>query len=71
MPVLVHSLTTKLNNENILNLAERNNDEEVNMIKFLTRYGYGMKKSPNVLLHGAIKHYCPNANKSQFIQGLT
>jgi hypothetical protein len=71
VPILVHGLTTKLNNENILNLAEKNINEEVNMIKFVTRYAYGMKKSPNVLLHGAIKHYCPNANESQFIQGLT
>jgi hypothetical protein len=71
VPILVHGLTTKLNNANILNLSERKIDEEVNMIQFVTRYAYGMKKSPNVLLHGAIKHYCPNANESQFIQGLT
>ena len=71
IPILVISMTTKLKNENIYDIAQKNNVEGVGMIRFLTRYLYGTRKSPNVQLHGAIKHYCPSANDTSFIQGLS
>ena len=71
VPVLVHCITTKLNNLNIYNLAERDNNHELNLIKFLTRYVCGTRKSPSVQLHVAIKNYCPDAGDTKYIQGLT
>jgi hypothetical protein len=71
IPILVISMTTKLKNENIYDIAQKNNVEGVGMIRFLTRYLYGTRKSPNVQLHCAIKHYCPSANDTSFIQGLS
>jgi hypothetical protein len=64
-------MTITLKNVNTYNLAERDYNKEVGMIRFLTWFGYGTRKSPNVQLHGAIKYYCPDPSKSIYIQGLS
>jgi hypothetical protein len=70
VPIFVHCITTKIKSLNIYNLAERDTGLELNIIKFLSRYGCGTRKYPSAQLHVAIKHYCSNVADTKYIQGL-
>jgi hypothetical protein len=44
-------------------------DTEVNLIEFLTQFGYATRKSPTVQLHAAHTYYCSDVNEMKYIQG--
>lgn len=67
IPLLVHKLVEKLQPPDNLLVG---NETKVNMIHALTRVAYGMKKNPSVQLHPAVYHYCPEANVTDWTQGL-
>ncbi len=54
-PRLVYHLSTKLKNVVIHNLIGQN--EEVKLIKFLTKYGYATRANPYFKIHGAYGKY--------------
>ncbi len=66
IPGIVYLLSTKLH-KCILNdrLGE---DQEMNLIDFITRFGYGMQRIPHATLHGAYSQYT-SLNQTKYIQG--
>jgi hypothetical protein len=44
-------------------------DKEVELIEFLTQFGYATRKSPTVQLHTVHTNYCSDVNETKYIQG--
>jgi hypothetical protein len=66
IPGIVYLLSTKLQKA-VLNdrLGET---LEMNLIHYITRFGYGMRRGPHVTLHGAFSQYT-TLNDTKYIQG--
>jgi hypothetical protein len=66
IPGIVFLLSTKLQ-KFVLNdrLGE---NQEMNLINFITRFGYGTQRGPHVTIHGAYSHYT-SLNQTRYIQG--
>ena len=66
IPGIVYLLSTKLQ-KMVLNdrLGE---EQEMNLINFIVRFGYAMQKQPHVTLHGAYSRYT-TLNQTAYIQG--
>jgi hypothetical protein len=60
VPRFVYHLSTKLKNDAIHNRIGKK--EEVDLIKFLTRYGYGTRTAPFCKLHGVYGTYTNMTN---------
>jgi hypothetical protein len=43
-------------------------NQEMNLINFMTRFGYGTQRGPHVTIHGAYSHYT-SLNQTRYIQG--
>jgi len=43
-------------------------DQEMSLINYITRFGYGTRRGPHVTLHGAYSHYT-TLNETKYIQG--
>jgi hypothetical protein len=66
IPGIVYLLSTKLQKA-VLN--DRLGDKlEMNLIHYITRFGYGMRRGPHVTLHGAYSRYT-SLNDTKYIQG--
>ena len=66
IPGIVYLLSTKLQKA-VLN--DRLGEEiEMNLINYITRFGYGMRRGPHVTLHGAYSRYT-TLNATKYIQG--
>ncbi len=66
----VYLLSTKLQ-KFILN-DQLGENQEMNLINFITRFGYGMRRGPHVTLHGAYSQYTSlNQRKKTFKDALT
>jgi hypothetical protein len=66
IPGIVYLLSTKLQKA-VLN--DRLGEElEMNLIHYITRFGYGMRRGPHVTLHGAYSRYT-TLNYTKYIQG--
>ena len=66
IPGIVYLLSTKLQKA-VLN--DRLGEEiEMNLINYITRFGYGMRRGPHVTLHGAYSRYT-TLNSTKYIQG--
>ena len=66
IPGIVYLLSTKLQKA-VLN--DRLGDKlEMNLIHYITRFGYGMRRGPHVTLHGAYSRYT-TLNYTKYIQG--
>ncbi len=66
IPGIVYLLSTKLQ-KMVLNdcLGE---EQEMNLINLIVRFGYAMQKQPHVTLHGAYSRYT-TLNQTAYIQG--
>ncbi len=66
IPGIVYLLSTKLQKA-VLNdrLGE---DQEMSLINYITRFGYGTQRGPHVTLHGAYSRYT-TLNETKYIQG--
>jgi hypothetical protein len=66
IPGIVYLLSTKLQ-KFVLNdrLGE---DQEMRLINYITRFGYGTRRGPHVTLHGAYSQYT-TLNQTKYIQG--
>ena len=66
IPGIVYLLSTKLQ-KFVLNdrLGE---DQEMRLINYITRFGYGTQRGPHVTLHGAYSQYT-TLNQTKYIQG--
>ena len=66
IPGIVYLLSTKLQKA-VLNdrLGE---DQEMSLINYITRFGYGTRRGPHVTLHGAYSRYT-TLNETKYIQG--
>jgi hypothetical protein len=60
IPRIVYHMSTKLKNDAIHNRIGKK--EEVDLIKFLTRYGYGTRTAPFCKLHGVYGTYTNMTN---------
>jgi hypothetical protein len=67
IPGMVYHLSTKL--QKGVQYDHLGQDTEVELIEFLTRFGYATRKSPTVQLHAAHTHYCYDVNETKYIQG--
>ncbi len=66
VPGIVYLLSTKLQK---VVLNDRLGEEiEMNLINYITRFGYGMRRGPHVTLHGAYSRYT-TLNATKYIQG--
>jgi hypothetical protein len=66
IPGIVYLLSTKLQKA-VLN--DRLGDKlEMDLIQYITRFGYGMRRGPHVTLHGAYSQYT-TLNYTKYIQG--
>jgi hypothetical protein len=66
IPRIVYLLSTKLQ-KCILN-DQLGEDQEMNLINFITRLSYGTRRGPHVTLHGAYSQYT-SLNQTKYIQG--
>ncbi len=66
IPGIVYLLCTKLHKA-VLN-DRLGADLEMNLIHYITRFGYGMRRGPHVTLHGAYSRYT-TLNDTRYIQG--
>jgi hypothetical protein len=66
IPGIVYFLNTKLQ-KFVLN-DQLGEDQEMNLIHFITRFGYGTQRGPHVTIHGAYSHYT-SLNQTKYIQG--
>jgi hypothetical protein len=55
IPQMIYHLSSKLMNEPLHNRVGQ--EREIQMIKFLTRYGYATRANPYLKLHGAYSKY--------------
>jgi hypothetical protein len=65
VPRIVYTLSTKLKKEALHNLLGQS--DEVQLIKFITRYGYATRGQPFCKLHCAYEKYTNNINKVNYI----
>jgi hypothetical protein len=65
VPRMVYTLSTKLKKEAIHNLIGQ--PDEVQLIKFITRYGYATRGQPFCKLHCAYARYTNNINNVNYI----
>ncbi len=66
IPGIVYLLNTKLQ-KYVLN-DQLGENQEINLINFITRFGYAMRRGPHVTLHGAYSCYT-SLNETKYIQG--
>ncbi len=66
IPGIVYLLNTKLQ-KYVLN-DQLGENQEMNLINFITRFGYATRRGPHVTLHGAYSHYT-SLNETKYIQG--
>ena len=68
IPGIVYLLSTK-KQKAVLN-DQLGEDQEMRLINYITRFGYGTQRGPHVTLHGAYSRYTTlNETKSKYIQG--
>ncbi len=67
IPGIVYHLSTKL--QKGVTHDRLGQDTEVELIEFLTQFGYATRKSPTVQLHAAHTHYYSDDNETKYIQG--
>ncbi len=66
IPGIVYLLSTKLQKFVLNDLLGE--DEEMRLINYITRFGYGTQRGPHVTLHGAYSQYT-TLNQTKYIQG--
>jgi hypothetical protein len=66
IPGIVYLLNMKLQ-KYVLN-DQLGENQEMNLINFITRFGYAMQRGPHITLHGAYSHYT-SLNETKYIQG--
>jgi hypothetical protein len=67
IPGMVYLLSTKLQKK-VLN-DQLGADLELNLIHYITRFGYGMRRGPHVTIHGACSRYTTLPDTTNYIQG--
>jgi hypothetical protein len=67
IPGMVYLLSTKLQKK-VLN-DPLGADLELNLIHYITRFGYGMRRGPHVTIHGAYSRYTTLPDTTNYIQG--
>jgi hypothetical protein len=66
IPGIVYLLSTKLQ-KRVLN-DQLGENLELNLIHYITRFGYGMRRGPHVTIHGAYSRYTTMPD-TKYIQG--
>ncbi len=64
---MVYLLSTKLQKK-VIN-DQLGADLELNLIHYITRFGYGMRRGPHVTIHGAYSRYTTLPDTTNYIQG--
>ncbi len=67
IPGIVYHLSATLEKGNIHEHVGQ--EKEIQLIKFLCRFGYATRKGQTMMLHFAYMHYCHGINETKFLQG--